>query len=139
MCKECGIQFVIYLVHPEAVSYEEIFPKKLGLEGSKISWEKINVSYVEFFPKKILAQNSLRKKKLDYSQPRKFSSPNFLETKGNFTRNFLDHLIIELKSVQDEAYPFPALDDVYCYTYTRLCSLLYSHMHRVTQTFPQEP
>ena len=52
---------------------------------------------------------------------------------------FLDHLIIELKSVQDEAYPFPVLDDAYCSTYTRLCSLLYSHMHRVTQPLPQEP
>ena len=32
-----------------------------------------------------------------------FEAQNFLETRGNFTRKFWDHLIIELKSV-----PFPS-------------------------------
>ena len=34
---------------------------------------------------------------------RNFEAQNFLETRGNFTRKFWDHLIIELKSV-----PFPS-------------------------------
>ena len=58
--------------------------------------------------------------------------PKFPGDKRKFYEEILDHLIIELKSVQHEAYPFPVLDDAYCCTYTRLCSLLYSHMHRVT-------
>ena len=32
-----------------------------------------------------------------------FEAQNFLETRGNFTRKFWDHLIIELKSA-----PFPS-------------------------------
>ena len=74
---------------------------------------------------------------------RKISSPKISSGKknsnapsrGNFLsqefpgdkRKFLDYLIIELKSVQDEAHPFPVLDDAYCCTYTRLYSLLYVH------------
>ena len=42
------------------------------MEGSKLSWGKKNVSYEEVFPKDLLAKNLLRKKKLEYSQPRKF-------------------------------------------------------------------
>ena len=59
--------------------------------------------------------------------------------KRKFYDEIFDHLIIEQKSVQDEAYPFPVLNDAYCCTYTRLYSLLYSHMHPVTQTLPEEP
>ena len=101
------------------------FFKKFWSSTAQIFFGKKNISYEEMFPKNFLAQNFLRKKKLEYSQPRKFSSPNFPGDK----RKFLDHLIIELKSVLDEAYPFPVLDDAYRCTYTQLCSLLYSHMH----------
>ena len=62
----------------------EIFQEILGLEGSKISWGKKNISYEEIFPKNFLAQNFLRKKKLEYSQPRKFSSPKFPGDKRKF-------------------------------------------------------
>ena len=50
-------------VQYKTVSYEEI----LGLEGSKISWEKNPVSYEEIF-----RQIFLRKFWLEFSQPRKF-------------------------------------------------------------------
>ena len=47
------------------------FLEILGLEGSKISWEKKNVFYEEIFRQNFLAQNFLRKFWLDFSQPRK--------------------------------------------------------------------
>ena len=64
------------------------------------------------------------KKNVVFSE--KFPRPKFPHEKkarilprGNFTSRFLDHLIIELKSVQqDEADPFAVLDDAYCCTYT---------------------
>ena len=50
----------------------KFFQEILGLEGSKISWEKNPVSYEEIFRQKFLAQNFLRKFWLEFSQPRKF-------------------------------------------------------------------
>ena len=111
-------------------------------EGQNNYWKKTPVSYEDIFLKIFLAKSFLRKKNSSILPAEEIFEPktsNFLETIGNFTSKFLDHLIIELKSVQDEAYPFPVMDDAYCCTYTRLCSLMYSHMHRVTQTLPQEP
>ena len=102
----------------KAVSYEEIFPRNFGVGGVKNFLGKKNVSYEEIFTKKFFAQNFLRKKKLEYFQPRKFSSPKFPGDK----RKFLDHLIIELKSVQDEYWMMPTAvrthDCVLCYTHT---------------------
>ena len=72
------------------------FQELSGLEGQKKSWGQKKLSYEEIFPKKSLAKNLLRKKKLEYSQPRKFLAQNFPEDKRNFYE--------ELKSVQDEAY-----------------------------------
>ena len=110
----------------------KFFQDILGLEGSKTSWEK---KCLEKFPQekkaRILPAEENFEPKISWRQEEIL--------RGNFTRKFLDHFIIELKSVQDEAYPFLVLHDTYCYTYTRLCSLLYSHMHRVTQSLPQEP
>ena len=62
------------------------FQEILGLEGSKNSWvkKKGNVSYEEIVPQNSLAQNFLRKKKLELSQPRKFSSPKFPGDKRKF-------------------------------------------------------
>ena len=56
----------------QAVSYEEFFPRNFGVGGVKKILGEKNASYEEFFPKNSLAQNFLRKKKLEYSQPRKF-------------------------------------------------------------------
>ena len=70
------------------------FQEILGLEGSKISWgkKKGNVSYEEIFPQNFLAQNFLRKKKLEFSQPRKFSSPKFPGDKRKFYEEILRSL-----------------------------------------------
>ena len=85
-----------------------------GLEGSKISWGKKKET---FLARKFFRKISSGKKSSNSPSRGNFQAQNFLETRGNFTRNFLDHFIIELKSVQ-EAYPFPVLDDAYCCTYT---------------------
>ena len=45
----------------------KFFQEILGLEGSKISWEKKNVSYKEIFRQNLLAQNFLRKFWLEFS------------------------------------------------------------------------
>ena len=119
------------------------FPQELfDLSNPKISWKKIPYGGVKYFgflgkEKTFLTRKCFRKipspkissGKKSSNTPRRgnFRAQNFLETRGNFTRKFLNHLIIELKSVQDEAYPFPVLDDAYCCTYTRLCSLLRTH------------
>ena len=58
------------------------------------------VSYEEILPKLLLPKNLLRKINLKYSQPRKCLA----EKIPGVERKFLDHYIIELKSVQDEAY-----------------------------------
>ena len=131
---------VSYYTHTiKAVSYEEIFQEILGLEGSKHFLEKNRQVYNLMISDSLLRSKiSSGKKSSNSPSRRNFQAQNFLETRGNFTRKFWDHLIVELKSVR-EAYSFPVLDDAYCCTYTRLCSLLYSHMHRVTQTLPQEP
>ena len=81
--------FRAYIFWWKTVSYEEFFQEILGLEGSKISWGKKNVSYEEIFRK--FGSNSPRRGN--------FEAQNFLETTGNFTRKFWDHLIIELNSV----------------------------------------
>ena len=80
---------------PSDRSYEEIFQENFG-GGVKNFLGKKKNSHEEIFRKFFLAQNFLRKFRLEFSQPR-----NFLETRGNFTRNFWDHLIIEL-------VPFPS-------------------------------
>ena len=81
----------------------KFFQEILGLEGSKISWEKKT-----FLTRKFSGKNSSPKISLGNfgsNSPSRgnFIAQNFLETRGNFTRKFLDHLIIELKSV-----PFPS-------------------------------
>ena len=45
----------------------KFFQEILGLEGSKISWEKKAVSYEEIFRQNFLAQNFLRKFWLEFS------------------------------------------------------------------------
>ena len=45
----------------------KFFQEILGLEGSKISWEKKHVSYEEIFRQNFLAQNFLRKFWLGFS------------------------------------------------------------------------
>ena len=66
-----------------------------------------------------------------------FEAQNFLETRGNFTRKFYEEILGSLDnrteiSTLSQYWMMPT-------TYTQLCSLMYSHMHRVTQTLPQEP
>ena len=71
-------------------------PKMLGLEGSKISWERKT-----FFT----TSPNISSGNFGSNSPSRgdFEAQNFLETRGNFTRKCLDHLIIELKSA-----PFPS-------------------------------
>ena len=76
----------------------------MGLEGSKISWGKKNVSYDEIFTKNFLAQISSGNFGPDSPSRGNFQAQNFLERRGNFARKFLDHLIIELKSVHTTVF-----------------------------------
>ena len=71
----------------------KFFQEFLGLEGSKISWEK----------KTRLLRGNFANFGSDSRSRGNFEAQNFLETRGNFTRKFWDHLITELKSV-----PFPS-------------------------------
>ena len=92
----------------------------------------MTVSYEDFFPGNFGAggvKSFLRKKRfLRGNFYEKFLAQNFLETRGNFTRFVLDHLIIELKSVPLPQYwMMPTM-------YTQLCSLLYSHIHASSHT-----
>ena len=77
----------------KTVSYEELFPGNFGVGGVK-----------NFLGKKT---SLTRKFSGKISSPKiasgNFEAQNFLETRGNFTRKFWDHLIIEVKSV-----PFPS-------------------------------
>ena len=92
------MRFFNYIVRLKPFFTRKFFQEILGLEGSKISWEKKNVSCEEIFRQNFFAQNGS-------NSPRRgnFEAQNFLETTGNFTRKFWDHLIIELNSV-----PFPS-------------------------------
>ena len=51
-----------------------------------------NVSYEQNFPQNFLAQNFLRKKKLEFSQPRKFSNPKLPGDKRKFYEEILRSL-----------------------------------------------
>ena len=102
------------------------FREILRLEGLKISREKkgfLRGNFVENFPRPKFPQE----KKARILPAKEISEPKISWRRGNFTRKFLDHSIIELKSVQDEAYPFPVLDDAYCCTYTHDCVLCCTH------------
>ena len=94
----------------------KFFQEILGLEGSKIYWKK-NVSY-EKFPRPKFPQE----KKARILPAEEIFEPKISWRQGNFTRKFLDHLIIELKSVQDEYWMMPTAvrthNCVLCYTHT---------------------
>ena len=110
-----------------------------GQEGQKKSWEKKSYLTRRFFRKKSSPKFHKEIKARILPAEEIFEPKKFWRQEEILQGNFCHHLIIELKSVQYEVHPFPVLDDAYCCTYTRLCSLLYSHMHRLTQTLPQEP
>ena len=111
----------------------KFFQEILGLEGSKRSREKPPVSYEEIFRQNFLTHNFLRKFWLEFSQPRKFWSPKFPGDKRKFYEEILGSLDNRTEiSTFSQYWMMPT-------TCTQLCSLLYSHMHRVTQTLPQEP
>ena len=131
-----GQQYITRGNSIQAVSYEEIFPRNFGVGGVKNFFGKKSISYEETFPKKFFAQNFLRKKKLEYSQPRKFSSPKFPRDKRKFYEEILGSLDNRTEiSTPSQYWMMPTAVRTHDY----LCSLLFSHMHRVTQTLPQEP
>ena len=71
--RKCGnIYFPKYFMAVRPFLTRKFFQEILGLEGSKISWEKTPVSSEEIFRQNFLAQNFLRKFWLEFSQPRKF-------------------------------------------------------------------
>ena len=73
----------------QTVSCEEIFPGNFGVGGVK-----------KFLGKKTFLTRKFSGK---ISSPKILKPKILLETRGNFTRKFGDHLIIELKPV-----PFPS-------------------------------
>ena len=83
----------------------KFFQETLGLEGSKISWEKNSLLFVtrKFSGKISSPKISSGIFGSDSPSRGNFEAQNFLETRGNFTRKFWDHLIIEVKLV-----PFPS-------------------------------
>ena len=88
---------------PETVSYEEIFPGNFGVGGVKNFLGK-KTSLTRKFSGKI-SSPKISSGNFGSDSPSRgnFEAQNFLETRGNFTRKFWDHLIIEVKSV-----PFPS-------------------------------
>ena len=65
-----------------------------------------------------------------------FQAQNFLESRGNLTRKFWDHLIIELKSVQ-EAYPFCSTGWLLLlYVHTTVFSAVLTHAWSHTNVAP---
>ena len=90
--------FFSRIVWVETVSYEEIFPGNFGVGGVKSFLGK-KTSLTRKFSGKISSGNFGS----DSPSRGNFEAQDFLETRGNFTRKFWDHLIIELKSV-----PFPS-------------------------------
>ena len=112
----------------------KFFQEILGLEGSKISWEKKNVSYEEIFPKKFLAQNFLRKKKLEYSQPKKFSSPKFPGDRRELYEEIFGSLDNRTEiSTPSQYWMMPTA------VRTHDCVLCCTHTCIESQTLPQEP
>ena len=96
--RKCGnIYFPKYFMAVRPFLTRKFFQEILGLEGSKKSWDK-KTFLTKISSPKISSGN------FGSNSPSRgnFEAQNFLETRGNFTRKFLDHLIIELKSV-----PFP--------------------------------
>ena len=84
------------------VSYDEVFPGNFGVGGVKNFLGKKNRSLQGNFPKFSGKISSPGKFGSNSPSRGNFEAQNFLETTGNFTRKFLDHFILELKSV-----PFP--------------------------------
>ena len=123
----------LFIFFFKTVSYEENFPGNLGLEGSKISWGKKNVSYEEMSGK--ISSPKISSGNFGSNSPSRgnFEAQNFLET-----RKFYEEILGSL----DNRTEISSLSQYWMLptTYTQLmCSLLYSHMHGVTQTLPQEP
>ena len=83
----------------QTVSYKEIFPGNFGVGGVKNFLGK-NPSLTRKFSGKI-SSPKISSGNFGSNSPSRgnFEAQNFLETGGNFTRKFWDHLIIELKSV----------------------------------------
>ena len=78
----------------------KFFQEILGLEGSKNSWEKKRLFLTRKFSGK-MSSPKISSGNFGSDSPSRgnFEAQNFLETRGNFTRKFWDHLIIEPKSV----------------------------------------
>ena len=99
VAKRCREERIMPTIHKfyhysgKAVSYEELFPRHFGVGGGGGKFlGKKNISYDEIFRKNFLAQNFLSKKKLEYSHPRKFSSPKFPGDKRIFFEEILGSL-----------------------------------------------
>ena len=91
-----------------------------GWRGQKFLGKK-NTSLTRKFSGKISSPKISLGNFGSYSPSRgNFEAQNFLETRGNFTRKFWDHLIIEVKSV-----PFPSSG--WCLLCTHNCVLCCTH------------
>ena len=144
-----GIQRGAQQDSPAVVSYythtirpfltRKLFKEILGLEGSNNFLEKIRYVHNLMISDRLLRSKiSLGKKSSNSPSRRNFQAQNFLET-----RKFYEEILGSLDNrteISARGVPLPSTGwCLYCCTYTRLCSLLYSHMHRVTQMLPQEP
>ena len=69
MPEQCSFQDLLFHLLFRPFLTRIFFQEILGLEGSKISWEKKHVSYEEIFRQNFLAQNFLRKFWLGFSWP----------------------------------------------------------------------
>ena len=80
------------------------FQELFGSNGQNILW-KIKM-FLDIFPEKSLAKKSLRKKKLEYSQPRNLLAQKIPGDNRIFWRKFLDYCttryIIKLKSLPSQ-------------------------------------
>ena len=91
-------------IRSQTVSYEEIFPGNFGVGGVKNFLGKKTRLLRGNFARKI-SSPKISSGNFGSDSPSRgnFEAQNFLETRGNFTRKFWDHLIIEVKSI-----PFPS-------------------------------
>ena len=76
----------------KAVSYEDLFWRIIWVGGVRKCLGKKNVFYEEIFPKNLLSKTLLRKKKLEYSQPRNVLAQTFPGDKRKFHEDIFGSL-----------------------------------------------
>ena len=85
--------------YPKTVSYEDFFSGNFGVGGVKKSWGKKTFLTRKFSGK--ISSPRISSGNFGSNSPSRgnFEAQNFLESRGNFTRKFWDHLIINITEI----------------------------------------